>query len=85
LTQKADAEQLTTNDNLRMPWTRVDGAANTAPLSPSALFHLLAAGPTVLIMDCRSVLSTGLLPRTRVLRIRAKETLTEALDRVIKA
>lgn len=68
-----------------MPFVRVDSKASTTSLSPAALFDTLSGGdPTCLIMDCRLVLRTGILPRARVLRQKRAETLGQALERVIE-
>ena len=53
------------------------------PLSGLEVFRLIS-GPSVLTIDCRSVLRVGLLPRSRVLRQRRNETLEQAIDRVIE-
>ena len=67
-----------------MGWTRVDAQTSLTPLSAPELFDILASQNTVLILDCRQVLSTGLLPRARVLRAKGNESNGEALDRVIE-
>ena len=67
-----------------MPTIPAQTSAATVALKPAKLFDMLADEPTCLIVDCRLVLRTGLLPRSRVLRCKGKETLRQALDRVIE-
>ena len=55
----------------------------TAELSPAQLFDWIARRPTIAIIDCRSVLRVGLLPRTRVLRCKRGESYESALEALI--
>ena len=63
--------------------TSVATSPLTAELSPAQLFDRIARRPTIAIIDCRSVLRVGLLPRTRVLRRKRGESYESALEALI--
>jgi hypothetical protein len=66
-----------------MPSERVDGAPALDYIEPIDVLNLLSM-PKFLIIDCRRILRTGLLPNTAVFRRRGEETLEKAMGRIIE-
>lgn len=66
-----------------MPSERVDGAPALDYIEPIDVLNLLSM-PKFLIIDCRRILRTGLLPNTAVFRRRGEETLERAMGRIIE-
>ena len=62
--------------------TRLKAGHMTTSISHPDLLNLLA-GPSVLTIDCRKVLCKGLLPRSRVLRLKGGN-LEQALEQLIE-